>query len=78
MADGFEITRERLAAAGREVRVVLPGEVAFNLGKVLKTLPKVLGRLGCPACCSGFDIRFTMERDFAINPKSLEPNPLGG
>ena len=36
-----------------------------------KVVASVLGKLGCGGCLSGFDIRFTQERNFAVNPQSL-------
>jgi len=56
----------------REVRVHAPAEVVYDLKKVQEILPKVLGRLGCPTCCSGFDIRFLVERDLVVDPRSLD------
>jgi hypothetical protein len=41
-----------------------------------KVVTNVLGKLGCPGCLSGFDIRFTQERNFAVNPSSLAVNEL--
>lgn len=59
------------------VRVTIPAEVAFNLDKMHKVTAGILGRLGCAACHSGFDIRFIAERDFVVNPK-LEIGYAGG
>lgn len=36
-----------------------------------KTLKDALAQLGCPACCSGFDIRFETERTFVRDAKGL-------
>ena len=66
---GFNVAAERLADIGRTVRVSVPAEVAFNFDKMNKVTATVLGRLGCPACHSGFDIRFMIERDFVVNAK---------
>lgn len=51
------------------VRVSVPAEVAFSLEKMNKVTAGILGRLGCPGCHSGFDIRFLVERDFVVNAK---------
>ncbi|MBY0577605.1 MAG: hypothetical protein K2P57_01010 [Burkholderiales bacterium] len=51
------------------VRVTIPAEVAFNLDKMNKVTAGILGRLGCTACHSGYDIRFIVERDFVVNSK---------
>lgn len=49
-----------------------------SLEQANKVLANVLGRLGCPACLSGFDIRFTHINDLVINPKSLNVSEFGG
>ncbi len=61
---------------GNIVRVTIPAEVAFNLEKMHKVTAGILGRLGCAACHSGYDIRFLVERDFVVNP-GLEIKPAG-
>lgn len=48
------------------IRVSIPFEVAGNLGNFKKAVGSVLDKLGCPACCSGHDIRFEIERDFHV------------
>jgi hypothetical protein len=57
------------------VRVFVPAEVAYDLEKTQRVIATVLGRLGCQACCSGFDIRLIQELDFAVDPKNLEVSP---
>jgi len=52
---------------GEVVRVNVPVEVAFDLDKLQKVQRDILGRLGCLACCSGFDIRWDIERNFAVD-----------
>jgi len=61
----------------REVRVQATADVIYDLKKVQQVLPNILGRLGCPACCSGFDIRFVLERDLVVDPRTLEVRGLG-
>ncbi len=41
-----------------------------------KVVASVLGKLGCGGCLSGFDIRFTQERNFAVNPQTLAVNEM--
>ena len=57
------------------IRVIMPAKVSYNLDQVQQVLAKVVGRLGCEACCSGFDIAFLQERelifDEALNIRSL-------
>jgi hypothetical protein len=64
------------AAALRAVTVVLPHRGIDNLDKVNKIVASALGRVGCPACFSGFDIRFR-PGDLVVNPKTLEVNAIG-
>ena len=63
--------------ATRAVSVVLPSHGVGSLDKVNKIVASTLGRLGCPACFSGFDIRFR-PGDLMVNPKTFEVNALGG
>jgi hypothetical protein len=52
------------------INVSVPGAVFDNIETLGSTIEKVLGRLGCPACCSGFDIFFQREMDgFVVNAK---------
>jgi len=48
---------EALASAGRTVRVTLPREIDYDLDQFQTVQKDILGKLGCLACCSGFDIR---------------------
>jgi hypothetical protein len=52
---------------GGAVRVSVPASVARDLDVMAKVTKEVLGRLGCPNCHSGFDIRFDIEREFFVN-----------
>lgn len=52
---------------GRTVQVTIPAEVAFDLESFQKVQKDILGRLGCMACCSGFDIRFDIARRFVVD-----------
>lgn len=52
------------------IRVTIPAEVGYDLKNLQKTIGNVMGRLGCPACCSGFDISF-LNSDFVVDPKTL-------
>ena len=49
------------ALAGFHVTVSLAKEVRFDLNKVQAAVEKVVGQLGHPGCCSGFDIAFRRE-----------------
>ena len=48
------------------VRVSIPMSVAQDLGAFKRTLGSILERLGCPACCSGHDIHFELQRRFSF------------
>jgi hypothetical protein len=45
------------------VHVVIPEKINNNLKSIQKALATTLGKLGCQACCSGFDILFQNELD---------------
>lgn len=63
-------------SASRTVHVTVPAEVAFDLERLQTVQKDILGRLGCQACCSGFDIRFDIARRFAVD-ENLQVRPLG-
>lgn len=46
------------------VRVTIPAKDAYDLERFQNSVATILDELGCPACCSGFDITFLHERDF--------------
>lgn len=62
-------------AGGNVVRVMVPREIHFDLGKLQRVQSEILGRLGCMACCSGWDIRFELERSFIVD-KELKISPV--
>ena len=55
-------------SASRPVTVQMPAQVSSDIDSVMKVVASVAGRLGCEACCSGFDILFRRELDFVVNP----------
>jgi hypothetical protein len=55
------------------IRVTLPAAVAYDLPALQKSIGILMGKLGCMACCSGFDITFLQEREFVIS-EQLEIN----
>lgn len=67
--------------ADRPFVVVVPASVAFDRDKMEKITREILGRVGCPDCHSGRDIRFELERNFfvdeklQIRPAFAEPMP---
>jgi len=53
-----------------QVNVLVSDRVSANIKSLQKAVAAALGKLGCGACCSGFDIAFRRELDFiAINDK---------
>jgi hypothetical protein len=60
---------EALALPTRAVRVTLSKEVAYDLDRFQEVQKEILGRLGCLACCSGFDIRWEFEHRFVVDSK---------
>lgn len=52
------------AARGGVVQVSIPAGAANDLKVMQKITANVLGKLGCLACHSGFDIRFIQEELF--------------
>lgn len=66
MGKELSITRDVHA---RPVRVSLPADVVYDLNKFQKVQKDILGRLGCLACCSGWDIRWDVFRDYRVDEK---------
>jgi hypothetical protein len=50
-----------LSAASNTVLVSIPARVNNDIDLLGKTIATVVGKLGCQACCSGFDILFQEE-----------------
>ncbi|KGI78076.1 hypothetical protein [Oleiagrimonas soli] len=51
------------------IRVSVPAEILHNFDKFSKVQKDILGRLGCPACTSGHDIRWDITRNFMVDIK---------
>jgi hypothetical protein len=63
----------------KAVRVSLPASVASNVDGLKKSIASVLGRLGCAACCSGYDIRLELQRELmTTNLKKGTRASVGG
>jgi hypothetical protein len=62
--------------AAQPVTVVLPRKNIDNIDNVRKIVESTLGKLGCPACFSGFDLRFR-PGDLVVNPRSFEVDQFG-
>ncbi len=57
----------KAAGTNQVVNVTLPAEVAFDFDRFSKVQRDILGKLGCMACCSGFDIRWDFARQFHVD-----------
>ena len=53
----------------RAVQVSIPAKVAFDIKAFQKIQTSILDRLGCQACCSGWDIRWDISRGFGVDDK---------
>jgi hypothetical protein len=51
------------------VHVSIPSQVFYDFEKMQVATKDILGRLGCPGCHSGYDIRFRQEIEFHVNLK---------
>lgn len=67
MAGRIDTLYEGASAVQRSVRVSVPKDVLYNLDKFQAVQKDILGRLGCLACCSGYDIRFDFEERFVVD-----------
>lgn len=65
------------ALAGVPVRVSLPASVASDISSLKKAVASVLDWMGCPACCSGRDIMFELQRDLVIHGKLSDRAQVG-
>jgi hypothetical protein len=53
---------------GSQVDILLPGRVDGDLESIERVTRDVLGRLGCPGCHSGFDLRFRILEETMKQP----------
>jgi hypothetical protein len=65
--DKFDEVGMRGDPSGKTVRVSLPAAIAFDLDRFQEVQRSILDRLGCRACCSGWDIRFDLQRRFVVD-----------
>lgn len=56
-----------VSSVNRVVYVTLPAEVAFDIDRFGQVQKDILGKLGCMACCSGWDIRYDTQRRFVVD-----------
>lgn len=61
----------------RAVQVSLPLKASNDLESVQNAIGNVLGKLGCMACCSGFDIEFRNELGVLSVDEKLDVQGFG-
>jgi hypothetical protein len=65
-------------SAAKAVRVSIPVSVASDIGGLKKSMGTILDKLGCRACCSGFDIFLERQRDALVSGGLRGKAQLGG
>lgn len=61
------------------IKVSLPASAYYDLDSFQKVQKDILGRLGCMACCSGWDIRWDLQRRFLVDEKlDIQGDRFGG
>jgi hypothetical protein len=61
----------------KAVRVSVPASVAYDIGSLKTSVAGILDKLGCRACCSGYDIFLEMQRD-GVFRKGLRQGAMAG
>jgi hypothetical protein len=56
----------------KSIDVFAPKSVSDDIEQLKGAIAVVVGRLGCVACCSGFDITFRQESEFIAVDEQLE------
>jgi len=59
------------------VTVAIPDKVNRDINALTRVTASVLNKLGCPQCCSGFDILFRREADFLGVDANLNVHGFG-
>ena len=67
----------RLGVQARHVVVAIPDKVNNDIEAISKTVAQVMGKLGCAACCSGFDLEFQREIDLIAVDSHLNVQGFG-
>src|SRR3546814_11688123 len=70
---------QELKRPNNVIKVSLPASAYYDLDSFQKIQKGILGRLGCMACCSGWDIRWDLQRRFLVDEKLniLDGGPEG-
>ncbi len=58
------------------IRITIPAEVAFDIGKVHTVIDNLARRLGCGECLSGRSCVLIQEHEFIVRPQDLEVRGL--
>jgi hypothetical protein len=58
-------------------RLSLPAKAAFDIASIHKVVDNFARAIGCERCFSGRHCLFTLERDFVVNPASLDVQGIG-
>ena len=58
---------ERVVDRPASVRVTIPAKIAGDMGAFKESIVKVAERLGCPACFSGVNCDFQIERGYIVS-----------
>lgn len=67
--DSNDYQNLRMSIRKDVIQVALPASAYFNLDRFQAIQKDILGRLGCLACCSGWDIRYDLQRRFQVDEK---------
>jgi hypothetical protein len=59
------------------ITVFIPDKVNRDINALTRATAAVLGKLGCPQCCSGFDILFRREIDILAVDEKLNVQGFG-
>jgi hypothetical protein len=65
-------------SAAKAVRVSIPVAIASDIGGLKKSMGTILDKLGCRACCSGFDIFLERQREALVSDSVRGKVKLGG
>ena len=61
----------------RSVTVSMPHSAFNDINQLSTAIERVVGKLGCSPCCSGFDILFQRELDMVALDGRLEAHGFG-
>jgi len=73
----FGVRSLQAPVASNPINVTMPGDAFNNIDQLSKAVGSVLDKLGCAACCSGFDILFRREVDMIVLDKNLKASGFG-